>query len=128
MKNLTATGISLFRQNGTRAYLPASPVTPTVEDVAAEVVGYLGGLEIIRQAYKRVHLYGLADNLAEQPFVVSREVFDALPYDAIEFVTPDYDSAMLNGLGIPHVIRRFIAKQAVTAVPEKPFPVSSLNN
>jgi hypothetical protein len=122
MKNLTSGVIILMRQDGTRATLPASPLLPTIEDIEPALVGYLGDLRIIRQQHKRVNFHGLTDNLKEQPFVVSREVFDVLPDSAVEFITPDYESAIVNGLGLVHVIRCFIAKPDVEAVPERPFP------
>jgi hypothetical protein len=113
MKNLTPSVIVLIRQNGTRASLPASATCPTIEDVPAEVVGYLGDLKIVRQAHKVVHFHGLTDSREILPFVVSKEVFDALPDDAVDFVTCDVESAIVNGLGLPHVIRRFIGKPKV---------------
>jgi hypothetical protein len=112
MKNLTPSVIVLIRQDGSRAYLPASATCPTIEEVPAEALGRLGELEIIRQSYKRVHFHGLTDDREKLPFIVSREVFDALPDDATDFVMCDVETAIVNGLGLPHVIRRFIAKPA----------------
>jgi hypothetical protein len=121
MKNLTPGAIHIERQNGTRVSLPPCDNPPTIKEMPGHVFGYLGGLEIVKEGYKEVDLHGLTSDSEEQLFIVTREVFDALPFYATEFVTPDLASAVVNGLGIAHVIRRFIAKPAMQAVPEKPF-------
>lgn len=122
MKNLTANTISLIRQDGSRAHLPAAPVAPTVIKEPSVFIGCLGSLEIIREPVTRVDFSGIELNPQDQPFVVTREVFDALPADRIEFITPDLESAILNGLRVPHVIRRFIAKAGLNPTQQAPIP------
>lgn len=116
MKNLTSDLIILIRQDGTRAELPPCETPPTIEPIEAEIIGYLGELEIVRQPYNKVHFHNWEIDPKGGPYIVSKLVFDALPPDRIEFVTPDYNTAILNGLMIPHVIRRFIAKPAAKLV------------
>ncbi len=120
MKNLTSDVIILIRQDGTRAELPACPNPPIIEiEEVGVTVGYLGELEIVRQPHKRVIFPDWVDDPKGGPYIVSKIVFDALPADATDFVTPDYNTAILNGLKIPHVIRRFIMKASSQVIIHK---------
>jgi hypothetical protein len=112
MKNLTDSTILLMNSDNSRATL--APVSNPPQLVVQEPVllGFLGPLEIIRERAIRVDFGDLVLDPSDQPFIVSRAIFDALPDHRIEFITPDYESAILNSMKVPHVIRRFIAKAA----------------
>lgn len=114
MKNLTIDPIRLIRQDTTRAELPPCMTPPKVVVRNEEVLGTLGSIEIVRERYVSVDFGDLVLNKTDEPFIVSREVFDALPPDRIEFITPDFDTSIRNAFGAPHVIRRFIAKAGAT--------------
>jgi hypothetical protein len=119
MKNLTSGVIIMLRQDGSRAVLPPCETPPTLIHYPAEHVGVLGTIEIVRQSFTTVNFHGLELTKEDEPFIVGRDIFDALPPERIEFVTPDYESAIYNGLGIAHVIRCFVAKAGVKVIPHK---------
>lgn len=117
MKNLTRDVIIFERTDGTRATLLPCEHPPVVEVVDANLVGYRGSLEIVRQPYRRVIFPNWEDDPKGGPYVVTKDIFDLLPLGATDFVTPDYFSALRNGLNQPHLIKRFIVKaEAETAI------------
>lgn len=113
MKNLTDTLVTLIRQDSTRIHLPPSPTPPTVVVEGTCHLGFLDGVSVIRERRLTVDFHGMVLDPADQPYIVSREVFDALPADRVEFITPDFDSAIANAFKIPHAIRQFVAKAGV---------------
>jgi hypothetical protein len=126
MKNLTRETIVFIRTDGTRATLLPCENPPVVEIVEENLMGYLGSLEIIRQPYRKVIFPNWEDDPKGGPYVVSKDIFDLLPPSATEFVTPDYHTAMLNGLNQPHIVRRFIVKSAVeTLIVKQPASSAS---
>lgn len=116
MKNLMPGAITLDRQNGTRVTLPPCEHPPIITIVESEVVRYHGDIRVIHESYRQVTFPHWEDDPKGGPYVVSREVFDLLPADATEFVTPDFDTALKNGLGRPHVVNRFIIKPTAQAI------------
>lgn len=113
MKNLTAGPLIILRQDSTRVTLPAAEMTPRLVLRPAEVIQQ-GSLEILVPEHYEVDFTGIDLDADRVPFVVTREVFNALPEGFTNFVTPDLETAILNGLKIPHLIRRFIAKPGYT--------------
>jgi hypothetical protein len=110
MKNLTRDTIVFDRTDGTRATLLPCEHPPIVEVVEAELACYRGSLAIVRQPYRRVIFPNWVDDPKGGPYVVTKDIFDLLPLGATDFVTPDYYTAIRNGLQQPHVVRRFITK------------------
>jgi hypothetical protein len=110
MKNLTRETIVFIRSDGTRATLLPCEHPPVVEVIEENLIGHLGSLDIIRQPYRQVIFPQWEDDPKGGPYVVSKEIFDLLPFGAVDFVTPDYHTAIYNGLQQPHIVRRFIAK------------------
>jgi hypothetical protein len=117
MKNLTSSLINLAIGES-RVQLPAPEVVPKLIVGIPTLIGVLPPhhVEIVQQARTTIDFTGINLCQEDQPFIVSREIFDALPADRIEFVTPDYDTAIMNGLGIPHVVRRLISKQGPVTI------------
>jgi hypothetical protein len=126
MKNLTRDVIVFIRTDGSRATLPPCEHPPVVEIVEAEPIGYLGPLEIVRQPHRRVIFPNWQDDPKGGPYVVSKEIFDLLPCGAIEFVTPDYHTAIMNGFKQPHLVRRFIVKPVAETMIVKQSAVAEL--
>ena len=122
MKNLTANPLSMLQHDGSRLALPAHETPPTLVVQDPIIMGVFFGFDIVREKVITVDFHGVELHPKDQPFIVSREIFDALPADSVEFITPDYDSAIYNALQVPHVIRRFLAKaKALVTSPEVPL-------
>lgn len=116
MKNLTLSAITIERQDKSRLQLPAAEVVPKLILVEEAKVVMQGTVEMHVPARYRVDFTGVdLETDRRLPFIVSREIFDALPPLSVEFVTPDYSTATYNGLNIPHILRSFIAKPGFSA-------------
>jgi len=127
MKNLTANPLSMLQHDGSRLALPAHSNPPTLVVQDPVILGVFFGFDIVREKVVTVDFHDIELNPQDQPFIVSREIFDALPEHRVEFVTPDYDSAIYNALQVPHVIRRFLAKaKAMVTIPEAPIQNNQL--
>lgn len=116
MKNLTPFTLIIQRENGTRFRLLAADVTPTVEYKPAIVRGTLNGVEIYARSSKRVNFEGITLKREDAPFIVTKEVFDALPDSAIEFITVDPTKVTYHDLG-NKVHKGFISKTDVEVIP-----------
>lgn len=123
MKNLTDIHLTINRTDGSRVILPPAEKQPVLRKEDACLLGFLGAIEIYREAVISVDFSGIELNAVDQPFVVSREIFDALPANMHEFVTPDLGTAIYNSFGIMHVVQRLIAKGSA-AIDDDPAPVA----
>ncbi len=117
MKNLTSEDIVVQRQDGTRFTLRASKQVPIIKTVLGDVIGELNGAVILTSTTKVVDFEQLILNRADAPFIVSKEVFNALPCNAIEFITPDLgSSAIRNTFKEVHAVTQFISKSPLATV------------
>lgn len=115
MKNLTLSAINIIRIDNSRFSLAAAEIAPRLKMIESSRIVQQGALEIHVPAKYEVDFTGVDLSPDRTPFIVTKEIFDALPDDAINFVTPDIETATINGLGIPHVFRNFIAKPGFKA-------------
>lgn len=114
MKNLTGRAITIQRDDHTRVVIPPEATTPIIAVGEEETpLGIINGIDVIVAPQKAVLWNGLNLSTHDQPFIVSRDIFDLLPHDATEFVTPDLGtSAIRNTFGEVHAVTRLIAKPA----------------
>lgn len=119
MKNLTTHSITIERQDGKRITLDPIDRPPVVRNIPPTLLGYLGNIEIIREAFKVVDFGDLVLAEEDQPFIVSKEVFDAIEPDKRAFVTPDPDATITSGLGTWHIVRRFLVKAGAVPTASK---------
>lgn len=124
MKNLTGRPISIQRDDESRITIQPEAATPVIAVQHEELpLGTLNGIDVIAAEQKAILWNGLNINSFDQPFIVTQEIFDLLPHDATEFVTPDLGpSAIRNAFGGVQAITRLIAKPAARKyVPPQPI-------
>lgn len=111
MKNLTSSTITVQRPDGSRFILTPAPQTPQLVTKQPVLLGCLDDVAIYTQPHTVVDFGTIPFSKEEHPYIVTREIFDALPSDAVEFITPDYGpSAVMNTFQHVHAVTRFIAK------------------
>ncbi len=111
MKNYTGSPIILQLSTGKRITVAPEPITPRVSRVESEDIGVFGGIDIAVDIDRTIDWGGISVDLQAQPIIVSREIFDLLPADAVAFVTPDLgSSAIRNTFGSLYAVTKLIAK------------------
>lgn len=115
MKNLMSQPILVrgIDRSGPSILEPAE-VTPKLIRQNPHLLGSLPhhGANFMAEGTVTVDFTGIELNPDDQPFIVSREVFDALPEDRVEFITPDFDTTVLTALSLPPLVTTFMAKAA----------------
>ncbi len=117
MKNLTDRDIVVQRENGTRFVLPAAKSVPVLRQIPGVVMGVFNGVLIQGEDVNYVDFSDVEwVSGAEGPFVVERNIFDALPDSAIDYITPDLGtSAVRNAYRNVQAVTRFCAKSKIPA-------------
>jgi hypothetical protein len=114
MKNFTSVILTLQRENGTYFRLRPEDAVPVVEYREVLERGTLNGVVVYARSGKRVNFKDIVFDKKDAPFIVTKEVFDALPCTAIDFVTPD---VKYYGSLQDDVITRLISKHDVEVIP-----------
>lgn len=120
MKNFTSKSLVIQRENGTCVRIPPEVVGPTVEYREATVRGTLNGIEVYAPSGRKVNFGSIKFDRKDAPFIVTKEVFDALPDSAIEFVTVDPTSIRYHtvyGDKREAVVHRLISKSDLDIIP-----------
>lgn len=128
MKNYTGFPITIELASGRRIVVQPEPITPRVSREEPLPLGVFGDIDIAIDVPHTVDWGGVAVDLQAQPIIVSREVFDLLPHDAVAFVTPDLgSSAIRNSFGTLFAITKLIAKPECQKYISAPS-TSNINN
>jgi len=118
MKNFTSKTLIIQRENGTCIRILPETEQPKVEYKEATARGTLNGIEVYAPSGKRVNFGSIKLDRKDAPFIVTKEVFDALPDSAIEFVTPDSTRQQLRWMGVNEpVVHRLISKPDLDIIP-----------
>ena len=111
MKNLTSAKLIVQQSNGYRFVLPAADYVPTIKVVQGRPLGELDGVTVCTLTTRIVDFGGIILDHRDAPFIVNKEVFNALPCDAIDFITPDLGSSAIRNDGEEScIITQFISK------------------
>lgn len=118
MKNLTSEAITIQCSKGGRITLQPARVTPTLEVADGGPVGELNGVLICTLTTRVVDFSGIALDRKEAPFIVSADIFQTLPCNATDFITPDLGmSAIRNSFNEVHAVTQFISKTPLANIP-----------
>jgi hypothetical protein len=112
MKNLTDRDVIVQRENGTRFILVAAKGVPVLRHIPGTIMGVLNGVLIQGEDVSYVDFSDVELEAGSQgPYIVERNIFDALPASATDYITPDLgSSAVRNAYKNVQAVTRFCAK------------------